>query len=446
MHDPLTDLPNRLAFGERLAEVLTAAARNHTGFALLCVDLDRFKEVNDLFGHGVGDQLLCEVGRRLTEAAGGAYLARLGGDEFTVIAEGPQPTAAAALAERLQSSIAEDIAIDGHSLRIGLSIGVAIYPQDGADAATLLVNADAALYRAKSEGRGAIRFFEADMDRKLRERRSLQRDLRIAVERNELSVHYQPQASVTGEIIGFEALCRWQHHTRGMVPPSEFIPLAEESSLIITIGELVLAAACSEAATWSRPLQIAVNLSPLQFRYGDLPSMVRAVLQRTGLAPRRLELEVTEGILVHDFDRAVTILRRLKSLGVRIAMDDFGTGYSSLSYLHAFPFDKIKIDRSFVANLDRGAHSAAIIRAVVGLGRGLNLPVLVEGVETQDQLAFLSREGCSEVQGYLLGRPAPIAAYASFLQATRGKIGDGATPIPAITGLALSLGVSGGPS
>jgi predicted signal transduction protein with EAL and GGDEF domain len=355
------------------------------------------------------------MSRRLTAAAGGAYLARLGGDEFTVIVEGDQPAATEAIAERVQACFADEVVIDGHSLRIGLSVGAAIHPEDGRDAATLLVNADAALYRAKAEGRGAIRFFEADMDRQLRERRALQRDLQLAIERNELMIHYQPQASIGGGIIGFEALARWRHPTRGMVPPSVFIPLAEESSLINSIGEWILNEACREAASWQRPLQIAVNLSPVQFRHGDLPDLVGQALTRTGLLPGRLELEVTEGVLVHDFERAVAILRRLKARGVRIAMDDFGTGYSSLSYLHAFPFDKIKIDGSFIANLGRGAQSAAIIRAVIALGRGLDLPVLAEGVETADQLAFLSQEECSEVQGYLFGRPAPISDYAELV-------------------------------
>jgi diguanylate cyclase (GGDEF)-like protein/PAS domain S-box-containing protein len=410
-HDALTDLPNRAAFTEHLRSTLDKSAKADQSFAILCIDLDRFKEVNDVFGHSVGDALLREVSRRLREAGAGAFLARLGGDEFTLIAEG-DPSTAENLAERLLASVSEDLDIEGHRLRIGLSLGVAIYPTDGADPTTLLGNADAALYRAKADGRGTIRFFAADMDQRLRERRALQHELRSALDHGELVMHYQPQALIDGEITGFEALIRWQHPTRGLVPPGVFIPLAEESGLIIPIGEWILRNVCREAAAWPKPLQVAVNLSPIQFRHGDLPGLVHSVLLETGLSPGRLELEITEGVLIGDYSRAVSILRRLKTLGVRIAMDDFGTGYSSLSYLQAFPFDKIKIDRAFIANLDRNGQSAAIIRAVIGLGRGLNLPVVAEGVETEDQLAFLSREACDEVQGYLVGRPGPIENYA----------------------------------
>ena len=275
----------------------------------------------------------------------------------------------------------------------------------------MLSNADAALYRAKAEGRGTIRFFAAEMDRQLREKRSLQHDLRSALERHELKLFYQPQATTGGEITGFEALARWQHPKRGMVPPAEFIPIAEESSLIMSIGEWVLREACAEAASWPRPLQIAVNLSPAQFKQGDLPALVHTILLQTGLSPSRLELEITEGVLIGDFTRALSILRRLKALGVRIAMDDFGTGYSSLSYLQSFPFDKIKIDRSFIADVQSSHQSAAIVRAVIGLARGLEVPVVAEGVETSEQLAFLSQESCSEIQGYLIGKPSPIASY-----------------------------------
>jgi diguanylate cyclase (GGDEF)-like protein/PAS domain S-box-containing protein len=415
-HDPLTDLPNRASFNEHLAATLEQATTGGPGFAVVCVDLDRFKEVNDVFGHPVGDALLRGVSRRLQAAAEGAFIARLGGDEFTLIVSGgPQPATAEALADRLQAAVVDDIESEGHRLKIGLSIGIAIYPNDGADATSLLVNADAALYRAKADGRGSVRFFEADMDQRLRERRTLQHELRMAVARNELVLHYQPQALIDGDIVGFEALVRWQHQVRGLVPPATFIPLAEESGIIIPIGEWILREACREAASWPRPLQIAVNLSPIQFRHGDLPGLVHTVLLETGLAPRRLELEITEGVLVDDFARAVSILRRLKSLGVRIAMDDFGTGYSSLSYLQSFPFDKIKIDQTFISNLDRNVQSAAIIRAVIGLGRGLDLPVVAEGVETQGQLAFLSAEACDEIQGFLVGRPQPIEEYAELV-------------------------------
>jgi EAL domain-containing protein (putative c-di-GMP-specific phosphodiesterase class I) len=261
------------------------------------------------------------------------------------------------------------------------------------------------------------------MDERLRERRALQHELHSAVPRGELVLYYQPQAKAAGEIVGFEALIRWNHPTRGMIPPGMFIPIAEENGLILAIGEWVLREACREAASWPRPLQIAVNLSPAQFHHGDLPGLVHSVLLETGLSPGRLELEITEGVLIGDFSRASSTLRRLKALGVRIAMDDFGTGYSSLSYLHAFPFDKIKIDRAFISSLDSKPQSAAIVRAVIALGRGLDLPVVAEGVETKEELAFLSREACGEVQGYLIGRPWPIARYAEVV----GRSSEGTT-------------------
>jgi diguanylate cyclase len=412
-HDPLTDLPNRAAFNDFLAQAIESAAKRHEKAAAICIDLDRFKEVNDVFGHAAGDGLLRELSKRLKDAAAGAFLARLGGDEFSLVStEGLQPTAAERLTARLLAAAGADIEVDGHALRTGLSIGVAIYPTDGADAAALLANADAALYRAKSEGRGSVRFFDAHMDRRLRERRALQQDLRSAIERHELRLNYQPQASIDGNIIGFEALARWQYPTRGTISPGVFIPLAEDSGVIISVGEWILREACRQAAAWDRPLQIAINLSPVQFRHGDLPTLVHSILLETGLAPGRLELEVTESVLIDDFSRAVSILRRLKSLGVRIAMDDFGTGYCSLSYLQAFPFDKIKIDQAFIANLDKNPQSAAIVRAIIGLGRALSLPVTAEGVETDAQLAFLAAEFCTEIQGFLIGKPLPIEDYA----------------------------------
>ena len=412
-YDGLTDLPNRAAFTECFATTLARAAKEKESFALLSVDLDRFKEVNDVFGHTIGDKLLCAVSGRLGAAAEGAFLARLGGDEFAlIISGGSHPASAHALAERLMASVAEDFELDGHRLRIGLSIGIAIYPADGTDASSLIGNADAALHRAKSGGRGTIRFFEADMDQRLRERRALVHDLQDAVESGELVVYYQPQARIDGEITGFEALVRWRHPTRGLIAPDMFIPAAEESGLILPIGEWVLRESCREAASWPKPLNIAVNLSPVQFRHGDLPGLVHSVLLETGLPPGRLELEITESVLIDDLARGLTILRRLKLLGVQIAMDDFGTGYSSLSNLQAFAFDKIKIDRSFISSLDTSPQSATIVRAVIGLGRGLDLPVIAEGVETNKQLEFLSAEACTAVQGYLVGKPLPIGAYA----------------------------------
>ena len=415
-HDALTDLPNRAAFNDRLAATLAAAAPGDKAFAVLSIDLDRFKEVNDVFGHATGDTLLCEIGHRLREAAGSAFLARFGGDEFAlIVADGAQPATAEAIAERLLEAMAADIAVGEQSVHVGLSVGVAVYPSDGADETTLIANADAALYRAKAAGRGTIRFFEAHMDERLRERRALQHELHVAIDNGELTLYYQPQARIGGETVGFEALVRWHHPVRGVIPPGTFIPLAEESNLIAEMGVWILREACREAASWPKPLTVAVNLSPVQFRHGDLPALVHAILLETGLAPCRLELEITEGVLINDFTRAVSILRRLKALGVSIAMDDFGTGYSSLSYLQSFPFDKIKIDRTFISNLTENPYSATIVRAVIGLGRGLHLPVLAEGVETAAQLEFLARESCDEAQGYYIGRPAPIAEYAAMV-------------------------------
>jgi diguanylate cyclase (GGDEF)-like protein/PAS domain S-box-containing protein len=421
-HDALTDLPNRAAFAEHLARTLERGAAGNESFAVLSIDLDRFKEINDIFGHSIGDAFLRDVSKRFQAVAKGAFLARLGGDEFTFVTPyGPQPALAEALAARLHAMVAGDLEVEGQRLRTGLSIGVAIYPTDGTDATVLLNNADASLYRAKAEGRGKTRFFEIEMDKRLRERRALQHELRSALSRGELSLHYQPQARIGGEVVGLEALIRWHNPNRGNVPPSDFIPIAEESGLIISIGEWVLREACREAASWPRPLTIAVNLSPIQFRHGDLAGLIHSILLETGLPANRLELEITEGVLVEDFNRALNILRRLKALGVRVAMDDFGTGYSSLSYLKAFPFDKIKIDRSFITNVDRNPQSTAIVCAVIGLARGLQLPVLAEGVETEGELAFLSRESCDEVQGYLVGKPLPIADYAEVV----GRSADG---------------------
>ena len=409
-HDPLTHLPNRASFNSHLSETIDRAEAAAGCFSALCIDLDRFKEINDVFGHGIGDGLLCQVAARMREVSGIAFIARLGGDEFTIILQGCADTAAT-FAEDLLQRMSGDFEVEGQRLRAGLSIGIAVYPGDGKNATTLLSNADAALYRAKADGRGTIRFFEVEMDKRLREYRAIQQDLQSAIARGELALHHQPQAKIGGEIIGFEALLRWQHPVRGAIPPMTFIPVAEESGLIVPIGEWVLREACREAATWTTPLTVAVNLSPVQFRHGDLHTLVHTILLETGLPATRLELEITEGVLISDFTRTISVLRRLKALGVRIAMDDFGTGYSSLSYLQSFPFDKIKIDQSFISNLEHNQQSAAIVRAVVSLAHGLALPVIAEGVENSAQLEFLARETVDEIQGYLLGRPHPIGHY-----------------------------------
>jgi diguanylate cyclase (GGDEF)-like protein len=415
-HDVLTDLPNRAAFNECFATTLERARGSGEQFALLCLDLDRFKYVNDLFGHTVGDALLCEVAKRLKAVIGGAFLARIGGDEFTVIVTGTELlNATARLTERLVTALGDYIQIDGRKLTINASIGVAIYPNDAIDGEKLFCNADAALYRAKAEGPGSYRFFEPEMDRQLRESREIQHDLRSALENGEFQLVYQPEALIDGTVIGFEALIRWHHPTRGLIPPSAFIPLAEDNGLMIPLGEWILRAACTEAASWKSKTLVAVNLSPTQFCHGDLPELVHTVLLETGLSPSRLELEITENVLIDDFGRAQAILRRLKTLGVKIVMDDFGTGYSSLSYLQSFPFDKLKVDRSFVSDLETNNNNAAIVRAVITLARSLNLPVLAEGVETEGQRRILSYEGCEQIQGYLIGKPLPMLNYESVV-------------------------------
>ena len=411
--DNLTDLPNRVTFNDAMEAALDQAKKTSEQFAVLSLDLDGFKDANDSYGHALGDALLREVARRLQAAAEGAFLARIGGDEFMLIVSGgKQPDAASAVAERLLRGLAGEFEVEDRRVSVGATIGGAIYPDDGTDAKTLMINADVALYRAKGAVRGTVLFYETEMGEQVRERRALQTDLRAATENDELFLHYQPQQTIDGETIGFEALLRWQCPTRGLVSPATFIPLAEESGLIVQIDEWVLREACHEAAAWPEPLTVAVNISPTQFRTGDFPGFVHAVLLETGLPASRLELEVTENVLIDDFSRAISILCRLKALGVRIALDDFGTGYSSMSYLHSFPFDKIKIDRAFVGDLEDNRHSMAIVRAVIDLGHSLNVPILAEGVETEEQLAILKRGGCDEVQGYLTGRPRPIEDYA----------------------------------
>jgi diguanylate cyclase (GGDEF)-like protein/PAS domain S-box-containing protein len=419
-HDGLTDLPNRAAFLQALAQMIEACEGSDEEFAVLSLDLDGLKEINDVFGHATGDKLLIEVGRRIQASARGGVVARLSGDEFGLIIDGKQPVAGMLLAEKLAEALANEFMIDGKSVRTGVTTGISIFPHNGADAASLLANAGAALFRAKAKSRGSISIYEPEMDQQIRDRRVLHQDLSAAIRNGELSLYYQPQAMAretvaASEIIGFEALARWLHPVRGFVSPGDFIPIAEESGLIVEMGEWILREACREAASWTTPLQIAVNLSPAQFMHGDVVGLVHSILLETGLAPGRLELEITEGVLIEDFDRGLALLRRLKALGVRISMDDFGSGYSSLSYLQAFPFDKIKIDRAFVMNLGRNPQSAAIVRAVIGLGHGLEMSIVAEGVETQEQLGFLAEVGCDAVQGFYIGKPMPIGQYAALV-------------------------------
>ena len=409
--DALTSLPNRLAFLNRLNSDLRRAAAKNEKLALLSLDLDRFKDVNDIFGHGTGDQVLTEAGNRLRELAGDdCFLARLGGDEFVALnLSRRQPEDAMELAEKINETLGREMKLDQHTVTIGSSIGIAVFPEDGTTAEEMMASADLAMYRAKEVVGSKIRFFERAMDDQVRQRRALGLDLRDAIARNELELHYQVQKKIaTSEVIGFEALLRWHHPTRGNVPPVEFIPIAEETGLIIPIGTWVLRAACEAAVKWPASYRVAVNLSPVQFAQGDLAEIVHTILIETGLSPSRLELEITESTLIGDMERTLHILRRLKMLGVTIAMDDFGTGYSSLSTLQAFPFDKIKIDRSFVDKVDMNKQAASIVRAILALGHSLSIPVLAEGIETEAHLEFLRVEGCDEVQGYLLGRPRPI--------------------------------------
>jgi diguanylate cyclase (GGDEF)-like protein/PAS domain S-box-containing protein len=421
LHDPLTGLPNRMRFADRLADAVAAVRRGTEKIAVLCLDLDHFKEVNDTLGHAIGDRLLQEVARRLlTTVREVDTVARLGGDEFAIIQVGlAQPEGVEALCRRLVARIAEPIRIEDHDIFVGLSIGVALSPEDSLSPEELLKDADIALYKAKVEARGTFRLFSAEMDAALQARKALEQDLRQALRRGQLEMHYQPLVDASGgKLVAVEALMRWWHPQRGLVSPTDFIPIAEASGLILPLGEWALRTACAQAVGWPG-VTVSVNLSPVQFRHDDLVGLVRQVLDSTGLAPSRLELEVTEGILLQDTEDTLMTLNRLKEMGVRIAMDDFGTGYSSLRYLHRFAFDKVKIDRSFVCMLEKDKNAAAIVRAVVSLGRSLGIVTTAEGVETPTQLEFLRAEGCDQVQGYHLGRPQPAADLTRFFMDRR---------------------------
>jgi diguanylate cyclase (GGDEF)-like protein len=416
--DALTGLANRASLNKRLNEVLAASGRNNSPVAVVCIDLDRFKNVNDTLGHAVGDALLTKVAERLRNASReGDMVARLGGDEFAIIqVDGRQPQASEALAARLVDLIGRSYLVDDHMLNIGASVGIAISPGDGDDAHTLLQRADLALYRAKLDGRSRFRFFQSGMDAEMHARRLLEIDLRRALALKEFELVYQPQMNlVSNSLVGFEALLRWRSPARGLVSPAEFIPLAEEIGLIASIGEWVLLTACREAVSWDRPVSIAVNVSPIQFRGTELVETVTSILASTGLHPSRLELEITEGALLDNTTKVLQVLHALKALGVRVSMDDFGTGYSSLSYLQKFPFDKIKIDQSFVRGSDDSIDADAIVRAVAALGASLGIMTTAEGVETSEQLARMRAGGCTEVQGYLTGRPLPAAEAAALL-------------------------------
>ncbi|HEY4985721.1 MAG TPA: EAL domain-containing protein, partial [Bradyrhizobium sp.] len=420
LHDPATGLPNRAAMNKHFAQALSDASAGKRSFAIVRIDIDRFKDINEAYGQSIGDVVLLRLAKTLQAGGAGDFLARPGGDEFTVISMlEPEAGAVEKMCTRLSVLLDNVFEIDGVVVQARCSAGISIFPQDGLDAETLIAHADTALHRAQTAGRGTIQFFESTMDQQVKEKRMLHRDLGAAIEKGEFELYFQPQARSDGRIVGFEALVRWHHPQRGLVSPGVFIPLAEETDLIGPIDEWVLRESCREAATWTNPLSIAVNLSPVDFRRGDLSTTILAILIETGLDPKRLEIEITEGVLIADFSRAIALLGKIKALGVRIAMDDFGTGYSSLSYLQSFSFDKIKIDQTFVGKIGSNPHSAAIIRAILGLGRALDLPVIAEGVETEVQLAFLAAEGCAEVQGYLIGRPYPIQHYRDVVHETR---------------------------
>jgi diguanylate cyclase (GGDEF)-like protein len=427
-HDALTGLPNRAMLRDRLEQELAKASRGQP-FAVMLLDLDRFKGINDLLGHPAGDRLLQLAGERMQACVREVdLLARLGADEFAlVVAEAGLPGSAGRVAERIVAAFAAPFELgapdgDGQpgvrGVAVGVSIGIAIAPGDGSNPDALLRHADMALHRAKAEHRGTARFFEAAMDATHLAKRQAEHDLRLALEREEFRVFYQPLVSLrTGAVVAFEALLRWQHPARGLVQPLEFIPLAEETGLIVPIGDWVVRTACRDAAAWPSGVGVAVNLSAVQFRSPTLVESVQAALAGSGLAAARLELEITESVLLHDSPGTLAMLHALRALGVRIAMDDFGTGYSSLSYLHSFPFDKIKIDRMFVRDVLDRASSGAIVRAITGLGASLGIATTAEGVETQEQLARLRRDGCTEAQGFLISRPVPVGGVAALLAA-----------------------------
>ncbi len=418
LHDPLTDLPNRRLFLELADKVRAQAERSGRSFAILMLDLDHFKAVNDMHGHEGGDRLLTELGRRLQgNVRDSDVIARFGGDEFAVVATGAsQPHDSVVLAERLAERISAPVRLGDAEVMVTASIGIAVYPGDGGSIEELIRNADTAMYGAKADGRATFMFFEPRMNQALEARRTLEGRLRRAVLQGELGVAYQPLAdSRTGRAVGFEALVRWHDDALGQVPPAEFIPVAEETGLIIPLGEHVLRTACRDAARWPAPLRVAVNLSAIQFRRAGLAQTVCRILEETGLPGERLDLEITESILIENRQQVLETLHALKALGVRISMDDFGTGYSSLSYLQSFPFDKIKIDRVFVANLENRPHSRSIIRAVTAMGHSLDMKVVAEGVETGAQAAELREMACDELQGYLIAKPMPAHEVTAFL-------------------------------
>ncbi|OCJ18482.1 diguanylate cyclase [Rhizobium sp. AC44/96] len=422
-HDPLTGLPNRISFREKIDAAL-ASRQPDEQIALVHLNLDRFKSVNNTMGVSAGDKILRQVAERLRLSAGAANtLARLGSDEFAILQCGrQQPWNVTALAEQIRRELSEPFFRGDKAVELSVSMGVAISPEDGTDTDVLLKHAGVALAHAKADGPQGERFFTAEMEAKLNARHALEGDLRKAVQNEEFELHYQPLYDLTAQrICGFEALIRWNHPTRGRVPPMEFIPLAEEVGLVVDIGRWVLKRACLDATRWPEDIKVAVNVSPIQFTNSDLPGDIRDALDTSGLPAARLEVEITESVLMENRAVALPILHAIKQYGIRIAMDDFGTGYSSLSYLSSFPFDKIKIDKSFVTGIVENREAFAIMRAIILLGSALGMRVTVEGVETAEQLALLEREACNEIQGYHISAPRPAADVPHLLEQTFGK-------------------------
>lgn len=419
LNDSLTGLPNRSGFKAELGRRIEAAGAAGRQLGLCMIDLNRFKEINDLHGHRAGDEVLMRIAGRLSDALGPhEIVGRLGGDEFVALTQFADHGELKAFAERLDAELRAPLVMEHFEARVGASIGVAVYPSDAKTTEALVNNADLAMYRAKTEGSLAPCYYDAKLDEAIRDRRELASELRQAIQKSELDVHYQVQKkAATGEVTGYEALLRWTHPKHGSIPPSVFIPIAEDNGLILALGEWVLRRACTDAAGWEHQSKVAVNVSALQLAHVDLPNLFHQVMVETGLPPRRLELELTETAIMADRDRALHVLRQIKALGVGVALDDFGTGYSSLQTLRAFPFDKIKLDRFFAAELEGSPQSTAIIRAVLALGKSLSIPVLAEGVETREQLDILLREGCDEVQGFLLGYPVALVEHEANVRA-----------------------------
>ena len=416
--DTLTKLGNRLLFQEQLAELLANPSRATEDAAILVIDLCRFKDINESLGRDIGGGLLRLVGERIRSALeSGDVVARLGGDKFAIIQRGrPQPRSAAALAGQLLDRIARSYLVDGHLIDIAANVGIALLPPDATDSEQLMKNADLAMHRAKSEGKGTYRFFEKAMDEQMQFRRNLEIDLRRALALGEFSLVYQPQVNLRqNAVTGFESLLRWQSPNRGMVSPLEFIPVAEEIGIINSIGEWVLRTSCIEAASWPGAHTVSVNVSAMQFKSPHLVTTIMSALAESGLDPRRLELEVTESIMLDPGGLVLSILRDIRGIGVRVALDDFGVGYSSLGYLRSFPFDRIKIDQSFIRGASSDAVGRAIVRAVASIGQSLGMATVAEGVETEEQMARIVSDGCTDVQGYLISRPMPPDQIEGFL-------------------------------